>query len=205
MASPREGPAVTVQPRFTSADLDLLPQSEFTRYEIIDGELYVSKQPHYYHQYARSQIHVELELWNRQFGHGVVLEVPGLVFDDGNDVIPDVVWLSHSRRERALDNAGHFSIAPELVIEVLSYGSRNEKRDQEAKLKLYSVRGVHEYWIVDWRGRQVQVYRRQEAALQLVTTLEGADTITSPLLPGFALPTTRLWEPSTCPSPAQDA
>jgi len=31
--------------RFTSSDLELLPQLEGVRYEIIDGELYVSTQP----------------------------------------------------------------------------------------------------------------------------------------------------------------
>ena len=36
---------MTTTPRFTSADLELLPD-DGKRYEIIDGELYVSRQPH---------------------------------------------------------------------------------------------------------------------------------------------------------------
>jgi len=45
----------TTMPRFTSADLEAFPD-DGKRYEIIDGELYVSKQPHIYHQraFARS-------------------------------------------------------------------------------------------------------------------------------------------------------
>jgi hypothetical protein len=35
--------------RWTSADLESLPD-DGNRYEIIDGELYMSKQPHFYHQ-----------------------------------------------------------------------------------------------------------------------------------------------------------
>ena len=35
--------------RWTSADLELLPDNG-NRYGIIDGELYVSKQPHWHHQ-----------------------------------------------------------------------------------------------------------------------------------------------------------
>ena len=36
---------MSVQRRYTSRDLDLLPDVEGIRYEIIDGELHVSKQP----------------------------------------------------------------------------------------------------------------------------------------------------------------
>ena len=70
---------------------------------------------------------------------------------------------------------------------------RNERRDREVKLKLYSRRGVLEYWIVDWQQRKVEVYRRQEQALHLVATLYATDTLTSPMLPGFACPVTQLF------------
>jgi Uma2 family endonuclease len=72
-----------------------------------------------------------------------------------------------------------------LVVEVLSPGGTNERRDREAKLKLYSRRGVLEYWIVDWRTQQIEVYRREQLALRLVATLYATDTLTSPFLPGF--------------------
>ena len=75
--------------------------------------------------------------------------------------------------------------APELVVEVLSPGEENERRDQEVKLKLYASQGVQEYWIADRRLQQVQVYRRQTATLKLVATLLVSDEINSPLLPGF--------------------
>ena len=52
--------------------------------------------------------------------------------------------------------------------------------------KCYSRRDVVEYWIVDWRAQRVEVYRREELVLRLVATLYPADTLTSPLLPGFA-------------------
>jgi Uma2 family endonuclease len=73
-----------------------------------------------------------------------------------------------------------------LVVEILSPGTANERRDREAKLKLYSRRGVLEYWIVDWHAQQIEMYRREALALRLVATLYPADTLTSPLLPGFA-------------------
>jgi len=80
---------------------------------------------------------------------------------------------------------------------VLSPGSANERRDREAKLALYSRRGVDEYWIVDWRQHVVEVFRRGDQALMRVATLGDDDSITSPLLPGFDLSVFELWEPES--------
>ena len=41
--------------RWTSADLAVLPD-DGKRYEIIDGELYISRQPHWHHQRACGKI-----------------------------------------------------------------------------------------------------------------------------------------------------
>jgi Uma2 family endonuclease len=79
------------------------------------------------------------------------------------------------------------------MIEVLSPGTTNERRDREAKLKLYSQRGVQEYWVADWQRRQVEIYRREHAALRLVATLYEQDTLQSPLLPDFSIQVVRLF------------
>lgn len=88
--------------------------------------------------------------------------------------------------ERLLDEAGHLTVVLELVVEVLSPGKANERRDREAKLKLYSVQGVHEYWIVNLKDQTVEIYRRQNAVLKLIVTLYQQDELTSPILPGFS-------------------
>jgi Uma2 family endonuclease len=179
--------------RYTSSDLAHLPDVEGKRYEIIDGDLYVSKQPHYYHQRACMRVGHALESWNDEAGLGETSVAPGLVFDDDDDVAPDLVWTSKERLPQIIDASGHFRAAPELVIEVLSFGARNEQRDREFKLKLYSRQGVREYWILDWQLRRVQIFRRVEAALELVGTYEAEDLVTSPLLPGFRCPVSRFW------------
>ena len=181
--------------RFTSSDLEGLPDIDGTRYEIIDGDLHVSKQPQWHHQFACTAALSALHIWSQQTGAGVANMAPGLIFAADDDVAPDVVWMSWERRAVLLDEGGHLRGAPELVIEVLSPGSATEKRDRELKLKLYSRQGVHEYWIIDWRLRLVQVYRREQAILTLVTTLESDDSLSSPLLPGFACSVSSLWEP----------
>ena len=102
-------------------------------------------------------------------------------------------WISNERLATGLDESGHLTIAPELIVEVLSPGTQNEQRDRETKLKLYTERGVQEYWILDWRVQQVEVYRRQNAILKLVATLFVSDDLTSPRLPGFVCAVARLF------------
>ncbi len=184
---------MSVQRRYTSADLDHLPDVEGTRYEIIDGELHVSKQPSWRHQRIITKLSRELDMWSVESGLGETTHAPGLIFAEDQDVAPDLVWISDGRLAGALDDAGHLRTAPELVVEVLSPGSRNERRDRELKLALYSRQGVDEYWIVDGRSRTVQVYRGNGPLLAPTTTLQDDDVLSSPLLPGFSCPLRRLW------------
>ncbi|UFP93842.1 Uma2 family endonuclease [Gloeobacter morelensis] len=180
-------PAAGERVRWTAADLELLPDNG-NRYEIIDGELFVTRAPHWKHQEVSGRIFAELDGWSRRTGSGRAAVAPGVLFGEADNVIPDVVWASSERLDLLLDAAGHLSGAPELVVEVLSPGEQNERRDRQSKLKLYSARGVQEYWIVDWQLQQVAVYRREQAVLQLQTTLLGADILASPLLPGLTCP-----------------
>lgn len=177
--------------KFTSADLLLMPDDGH-RYEIIGGDLYVSKLPSAEHQFVCTRISRFLDVWNDEQG-GVVLGSPGLVFSDDDDVAPDVVWISHERLAGTLDRAGHLTKAPELVVEVLSPGKANVQRDRVTKLALYSRRGVLEYWIVDWMQRLVEVYRREGAALKHAATLHAGDALESPTLPGFSCQVAKLF------------
>ena len=173
--------------RWTSADLELMPD-DGTRYEIIDGDLYMSKQPHASHQEACGEIFGELRDWNKKSRLGKVYFAPGIIFAEDDDVAPDVVWVSNSRLATALQEDGKFHSAPELVVEVLSPGRANERRDRDVKLRLYSRRGVDEYWVVNWQRRRIEVYRREDAELRLAATLSAEDVLASPLLPGFSCP-----------------
>jgi Uma2 family endonuclease len=178
--------------RFTVSDLELFPDNGH-RYEIIDGELFVSRAPHYKHQRCESFCNHALVTWNQATRLGEVLPGVGLIFTEYDAVIPDLVWISRERLAALVDDAGHFTGAPELVIEVLLPGADNERRDRDVKLKLYSTQGVLEYWILDWRLATVAVYRRQRVRLRLVATLTRDETLTSPLLPGFNLPLAQLF------------
>lgn len=184
--------------KFTSADLLLLPEDN-KRYEIIEGDLYVSRSPSYEHQYTCNRLGQFLANWNDLEDKGAVMTAPGLILSGDDDAVPDVVWISRERLMNSIDEAGHLRAAPELTIEVLSPGKTNEERDRQAKLKLYSRHGVQEYWIVDWIRQQVEVYRRKRGRLALDMTLLAQDELTSPLLPGFSCQVARLFFSLTPP------
>jgi putative restriction endonuclease len=79
--------------KFTSTDLDLMPDNG-KRYEIVDGELYVSDPRDYRHQYVCGRLGSALIAWDTEDRFGVAVLAPGLIFSEYDDVAPDVVWIS---------------------------------------------------------------------------------------------------------------
>ena len=171
-------------PLLTNADLECMPD-DGKRYELIGGELYVSSAPDLIHQRAAVKILVFLANFLEMHPIGEILMTPGVILSDYDGVIPDIVYLSNERRDQIATGARIFG-APDLVIEILSPGSQNRDRDRRVKLSLYEKFGVDEYWIVDTRQREVEVYRRKNLTLELFTTFVSDEKITTPLLPEFS-------------------
>ncbi|MEM9907458.1 MAG: Uma2 family endonuclease [Cyanobacteria bacterium P01_D01_bin.44] len=101
--------------RWTSADLELFPESDWKRYEIIDGELLVTRAPHLGHQNSAGLTYARLLIWSEETGLGQPFLAPGVVFSDADDVIPDVVWVQKDRLPNIVDESGHLTEAPDLV------------------------------------------------------------------------------------------
>lgn len=179
---------------WTVHDLEQVEQTDDgTRYELIEGELYVSASPHVMHQFVSMQLTNALWTWSKDEKAGVVLPVVDVVFADDELVAPDIVWVAAGRLGEVLGSDGRLHAAPDLVVELLSGGWSNEYRDRVKKLDCYSRRGVGEYWIVDWRERLIELHRRQGSTLRPTATLHEGDLLESPRLPGFCLDVTGLF------------
>lgn len=172
--------------RWTTSLLDLLPQIAGERYEIIDGDLYVTRRPHMRHQTVSVQFVIELGKWSKQTGLGRVISEPGLVYANDQAVAPDLVWIRYDRLETIFNENGHLHESPEIIIEILSASKADAERDREKKMALYSRQNVPEYWIVDWRMEMIEIYRHNQQQLSLVNTLSRTDQLTSQQLPGFS-------------------
>jgi Uma2 family endonuclease len=174
-----------IAPLMTVADLDVTPD-DGNRYEVIEGELFVSGAPSISHQRIVYNLQMALGSYLVRNPIGILIPAPGVIFSDLSGVIPDVVFVSQARQPEIA--AGDcVTGAPDLVIEVLSPGAENARRDRIVKLQLYGKYGVPEYWIVDPEQRAVEVYRQQQGSLERVGTFMDHDDITSPLLPDFRL------------------
>jgi Uma2 family endonuclease len=176
--------------RLTYEDYCLLPD-DGKRYEIIDGELFVTPAPRTLHQKIVTWLAHYLSAFLLENPLGQVFVAPlDVVFSDFDVVEPDIVYVSRERASVLTEK--NIQGAPDLVVEVLS--ETTEKRDLTLKLRLYARNGVKEYWAINPSPISGKIYRRQGDELELVATLQADDPLTSPLLPGFSLPLRKLIE-----------
>jgi Uma2 family endonuclease len=181
-----------IEPLMTVEDLDAMPE-DGNRYEVIEGELFVSCAPGLPHQLVTANIVHQMMTYLDNNPIGRVLPTPGLILSKYSGVIPDLVFYSHTRGKEIIAN-DRLNAAPEIVIEILSPGRENISRDRVAKRQLYAKHSVSEYWIVDSESRAVEVYRLTNQSLELVAALRDNDELTSPSLPGFACPLSKIFE-----------
>lgn len=172
-----------IQPVLTIADLDCTPD-DGNKYELIEGEIYMSRAPSLTHQITLQNFLMTLGSYVTNNPIGIVVPGPGVIFDDFNGVIPDIVFFSHERRAE-IASGDRLSGAPDLVIEIISPGAENERRDRVLKRRLYGRFGVKEYWLVDLASRSVEIYELADDGLELTAMFAGDDEMISVLLPGF--------------------
>ncbi len=95
---------------------------------------------------------------------------------------PDVVYVARGRGE-----VGGYPDGADLVMEVVSPGAEDRRRDLEIKPDEYSRAGIAEYWAVDPEAERVLVHQLQDTRYR-VADFRGNDLIISETLPGFEVP-----------------
>src|SRR5215204_2569498 len=155
--------------RHTVDDLEFMPE-DTNRYELIGGKLIVSRAPHLDHQRTVTNLLFQFQLYLRENPIGIVVTTPGVIFGKEDAVIPDLVFATNETIKNAVAGAdekfeGKFTAAPELLIEILSYGKKGIARDRVVKRELYGKHGVKEYWVVDSMFNTIEVYRLTKEGL----------------------------------------
>lgn len=169
-------------------DLETFPDDGLRR-ELIGGELIVSPAPRTLHQAAVVVLTVRLGNYAEEHG-GMVLCAPLDVYFAHDDVVePDVLFILPEHLDRIEDR--FIRGAPDIVIEVSSPSTR--RTDLVIKRELYERYGVPEYWYVDLDLEAVSVYRLTDGAYGDPLIFKRGETLTTPLLPGFALPIDKLF------------
>lgn len=114
---------------------------------------------------------------------GTEIDTP---LDTFNVYRPDLWWVPESQRLAGTDN--RFTTPPPLVVEVRSPSTW--RYDVGTKLRTYEASGVAEVWLVDTAADVVLVYRRSTptaAHFDVELELTATDTLTTPLIPGWAV------------------
>ncbi|MEA2219901.1 MAG: hypothetical protein QOJ35_2527 [Solirubrobacteraceae bacterium] len=157
------------------------------RWQLIDGEL-VMNEANFRHGRSQLVIASALEIWVRgAASRGVVAPPIDVRLDDRNVYGPDLVWYREGRAPR-LDDAPPYPV-PDLAVEIRSPSTW--RYDIGAKKANYERHGVAELWLVDTAADVVLVFRRSAAAapaFDVSLELAATDTLTSSMLPDFALP-----------------
>lgn len=177
--------ASRIEPLLTVADLDACPDDN-NRYELIGGELFVSRAPGIPHQRLLLNLEIALSHYLSQNPIGILVPGTGMILSDYDAVIPDLAFVRNERWDEVVTGE-EFTRAVDLVIEILSPGKENRERDLSVKRQLYAKYGVQEYWIVDSENKCALIYRLQGSILEEIAKLGVEHELTTPLLPQFQL------------------
>ena len=179
--------AMPAQPTEWTVEMVRALPDDGSRYEVIDGELFVTPAPSWTHQRAVNELYLLLMPYLREHGLGSAITAPAdVVFGPRNVVEPDlfVVPLVGGSPPRAWEDVGRLL----LTVEVLSPSTR--RTDRGEKRDLYKRKAVPQYWIVDADARTVERWLPNDSAPEtFVETLEWQpDAAVVPLvidLPGY--------------------
>lgn len=150
---------------WTVADRDELPD-DGNRYEVIDGELFVTPPPALRHQYAVDVLHRIIAGYVEGQRSAYAFFAPAdIVFSPKRGVQPDVFVLPRAagRRPEQFDDVRRLLLA----VEVLSPSTA--RADRVKKRSLYRDEGVPEYWIVDLDSRTFERSTPGDAKIEVLT------------------------------------
>ena len=173
--------------KLTYADFLRFPD-DGRRHELIDGVHYVSPCPNSRHQTLSLRLILALGTHLEAFPSGQLFYAPfDCVLSMFDIVEPDLLLVLND--QLPILTKKNVRGMPALVIEILS--DSTWKVDEGIKRALYERLGAREYWIVDPDDDRLVVYRRDRDRFARPMVLGAADTLTTPLLPGFSLPLER--------------
>ena len=177
-------PTVSHPPPLTYDDYVRLPD-DGKRYELIEGELFVSPSPSTRHQLVSIRLATELQVSLDKPGLATIFPAPtDLLLAHTSVVVPDLVIVGAARAtiitRRALEGP------PDVVVEILSPSSID--RDRYIKRKLYERFSIPEYWIVDPDEERITVHRLDQGKYGIRADYARATVLECPEFPTLQVP-----------------
>jgi Uma2 family endonuclease len=167
-------------------------EESLRRTELVWGRVREPAAPRYGHQSVVTRITALLDQHVRQARAGRVCVSPiDVVLDAGRALVvqPDVVFVSHRRASIIREQIWG---APDLVVEVLSPGTR--RRDRTSKLRWYRRYQVGEYWMVDPVAQTITVVTLPEKGRSRRRAVRGTGVLRSTVLPTLDAPASAFFD-----------
>ncbi len=179
------------QGQWTYADWERLPD-DGNCYEVIDGVLYMSTSPSYFHNWIIKRLFIMLGHPAEERGLAYCgLDRVGVFMPGCEPVQPDFVVVLAQHASIIRDRRIHG--VPDLIAEILSPGSADY--DEGVKLDAYATAGVPEYVVIDPAKRQLRIYRLEKPGkYKSSQTFNAGDTVAFACLPSITLQVGRLFE-----------
>jgi len=170
------------QGEWTYEDYRRLPDDGW-RYEVIQGELYMSPAPEPIHQECGGNLFAALRDFGKRNDAGKAYSAPIDVMLAGlaTPVQPDVCFIVKARL--GIVKKQRIEGAPDMIVEVLS--PSNWIVDRRMKFDIYATAGVREYWIIDPEARTIELFELRDSRYELRGKHGVGETVRSEVLPGF--------------------
>ena len=181
-------PKLRTGTRMSAAEYLALPEiDEYRWLELDDGELYFMPRPRRPHQFLALRLGSFFVSYLDTFDEPpaeVYAELVVIISQEtGRILIPDLsIFLRAPGDESDISAASRI---PDIVIEILS---TDRNRDLVRKRQLYADAGIPEYWIFDPRNDTALPLELRDGEYIERATLTVGDTLTTPRLPGLAIP-----------------
>ena len=170
-----------LKPKLHYSDYASIPP-DGKRYEIIDGDLYVTPAPSPLHQRMSRRLQRQLEDYFDARALGEVFNAPiDVILTDRDVVQPDLVVVANPAQ---VSNRG-IEGAPLLVVEILSPSTRTQ--DRTIKTERYAALGVRHYWIVDPEQRRLECYLSEAGGYRLVAQCGAEGALRHPEWPDLVI------------------
>jgi Uma2 family endonuclease len=163
-------------------EFERLPEEDEYKIELVRGRIVREPRPGAKHGLLTGRLVGELDRFVRERGLGFVVTETGFLLTDDPPTVrgPDVAFIASEDLPPEGPRDGFWTVAPRLVIEVVS--PSNTASEIRQKVLEYLAAGTLAVWVVDPATRTVSAYRSRDE-IRLLTEadeIEGGD-----VLPGF--------------------
>jgi Uma2 family endonuclease len=158
------------------------------RYQIVQGQLYVTPSPSPLHQRVSKRLQLMLVDYFEGRSIGEVFDAPiDVILTNHDVVVPDLLVVGDPQQVSGRGIEG----PPLLVVEILSPSTR--RLDRRIKARRYAELGVGHYWTVDPEHKRMEYHRLEAGVYRRSVEGQGDARLKHPDWAGLVIDLAALW------------